>query len=204
VDAKQVHQRGVELGCPPGTEHLPRGIHPIDPVEYLDVVGDLHHPHHGVDLLARAVPRDALAVPTFEGLLQCPADLVTQSQTAGDIPGGLAVAQHGAGGPVGSASQEPADHREPPYRARTLAHVPKHEPEHRRPDLVDLVAVRSQPLVVTEPGGQFMGVGHASHPGQQRHVKHRRLLPIRQAGRCGQAPGNHRLAQHMLLRLAQT
>jgi hypothetical protein len=71
-------------------------------------------------------------------------------------PGGLAVAEHEPGGPVGTADQEPADHREPPYRTGIPADVPQYEPDHRHPGLVHLVAVRPHPLVVAEPGGQFV------------------------------------------------
>ena len=88
----------------------------MEAVEHLGVVGDLHHPHHRVDLLARAKPGDTLAVPALEGLPQRVTGVDAEPQAAGDVPGCLAVAQHGTGHPAGPASKEPADHRQPPHR----------------------------------------------------------------------------------------
>ena len=92
---------------------------------------------------------------------------------------------------------------QPPHRARPAADVAEHEPHHRQPGLVDLVAVGADPPVVAEPVRQLVRVGDAPDPGQQRHVVDRGLLLLGQAGEPRPAGGDDRLAEHVLLGLAE-
>jgi hypothetical protein len=60
-----------------------------------------------------------------------------------------------------------------------------------------------QAQVVAEPASQLMGVGDAAHPGEQRDVEGHSLLPSGQPGRGSQPPGQHSLAEQVLLRLTK-
>ena len=184
--AHQVDERRVELGAAAGAQLVDGGLDAAAAGEHLGVVCHLDDAHHGVDLVAGPTAGHAAAVPPLERLGEHAADLV-EAQPGGDQRRRLAVRQHRRGDLARAAGDEPADHRQPVHRRRSGTEVTDHEAHQRQAGLVEVIRLVTHPQVVAEPLGQLVGIGHATHPGEQRCVVHRRLLVLAQAGGLGEA-----------------
>ena len=199
-----VDELGIELGAPPRAEHLDGGVDAADPMQRLDVVGDVDDPHDTGDLVARQVAGRALAVPALERLLQRVAHLRAEPEPQRQVARGLAVRGHRPLDLLRAAREEPADHREPPDRGAPAGDVADHEAHHRQPGHVDQVAVGPHRRVVAEPLAHLVRVGHAADPRQQRHVEDRRPARRRTSRRrSASRMRDDRLADDVLLRLTQ-
>ncbi len=88
-------------------------------------------------------------------------------------------------------------------RRAPRADVPKHEPQHRQPSEVDVIAVGPERDVVTEERSHLRGVGHASHPCQRDDVVQRTAILGLEADVLTQLRSDPPRPQHVIHRLTQ-